>query len=763
MQSIKRLLYCLALLVLGSCSLAAYGQFDPSASIIGHRVWVDTNANGQRDSGEPPLPNVVVNLYFDHNNDGLPERVVDTTKSSRTGEFLFRVSQPGLYSVGVDNLSLPQTHYRLTKAHNGASQSDSDVDPGSLRTKVINVSGLNEDHRGVADIGVLKGNGTLKFEGKHRVDREQVIQRWVYQDIVFHISDNGQPVTEKTHEIVGKWMRWYADADKISQALYARNDFLRQTRYGQNVETWRKGRRLLVTRAGVGSLGGGERSSSGTPPSWLWDEPDNIENHLLMFYEMNRGVNALWRSRAIWPTNSAFSLPYGVSDIAIRTPHMMTAWIMYRLGGIDALFEHKNNNWQPGNAIDNLRLWEKMHIANIEEVFPGFENVKSIPLSNPETGEQIRLRLGTLQGGILLDIGIEMGQDTLAEILHNLTQKPVAGSLRQSLSDFSDAVIDATNGMYSDMLMNRWKIPASYSDTRGIDSGEFTPNTTYKWDFAPHGISDSDLLNGYSLFSERTTKGIVKIDDFSLNSAGPFFYDNRTEMEDRSFIQFDRRTKLAHQVVNGKWKVRLSMRQYHPSIRAEGKPISPIQEPKKQSHIAEVLEFDVDVKDSMLNIELASSGSKPHLFSMTLDLQMPSMGWSQLMFNHSKKCLDNKGQTREGAPYWQWSCADRQNTNFRFESMGEGLWRVRSQRSGKCMDVRGQSNNGFRMQQKSCNSNISQKWKLIDKGNENYSLVSAFNNKCLDVSRVSHENKAYFHQWDCHGGGNQVFKFILSK
>jgi len=139
----------------------------------------------------------------------------------------------------------------------------------------------------------------------------------------------------------------------------------------------------------------------------------------------------------------------------------------------------------------------------------------------------------------------------------------------------------------------------------------------------------------------------------------------------------------------------------------------------------------------------------------------PPSGWTQLEFQHSGKCVDNKGGTANGTEYHQWTCGAHANRNFRFESRGGGWWNIRSQKSNRCLDVAaGSLTNGGTLHQWDCStSNINQGWKLEDQGGGWFYLVSQRSGKCVDVSEVSTSNQAKIHQWTCQGGGNQKLKF----
>lgn len=78
---------------------------------IGYRVWRDTNSNGLQDTGEQGISGVTVKLYFDTNGNGVFEPATDqlvaTTTTDSNGNYLFQVTQAGIYFVSVDSSQAP--------------------------------------------------------------------------------------------------------------------------------------------------------------------------------------------------------------------------------------------------------------------------------------------------------------------------------------------------------------------------------------------------------------------------------------------------------------------------------------------------------------------------------------------------------------------------------------------------------------------------------------------------------------------------------
>jgi len=137
--------------------------------------------------------------------------------------------------------------------------------------------------------------------------------------------------------------------------------------------------------------------------------------------------------------------------------------------------------------------------------------------------------------------------------------------------------------------------------------------------------------------------------------------------------------------------------------------------------------------------------------------------YSQLVVQHSNKCLDVSGLSRDnGGKIQQWSCRGSDNQLWGLVPVGD-YYKIMAKHSGKCLDVWGVSReNGARVHQWTCEAGKeNQLWQLVPRGDA-YSLVAKHSGKCLDVSGVSCENGAELLQWDCHGGGNQLWRISAS-
>ncbi|NTV03345.1 DUF11 domain-containing protein, partial [bacterium] len=111
---------------------------------IGDRAWLDQDADGIQDAGEPGVPGVQVVLF-----DGAGTSI-DSTVSDATGLYSFDSLVPGDYSL---LFVLPPT-FALSPQDVGADSADSDPAPGTLRT-ILTTLDPNE-HDTSWDIGLYQ-------------------------------------------------------------------------------------------------------------------------------------------------------------------------------------------------------------------------------------------------------------------------------------------------------------------------------------------------------------------------------------------------------------------------------------------------------------------------------------------------------------------------------------------------------------------------------------------------------------------------------
>lgn len=91
---------------------------DINSGSIGDQVWLDANGDGNLDSGETGIPNVVVRLYEDTNGNGSldvgTDKIVAATATDVNGKYLFTALNAGKYFVDIDETSLPGSGLAIT-------------------------------------------------------------------------------------------------------------------------------------------------------------------------------------------------------------------------------------------------------------------------------------------------------------------------------------------------------------------------------------------------------------------------------------------------------------------------------------------------------------------------------------------------------------------------------------------------------------------------------------------------------------------------
>ena len=110
--------------VIGGCE-KRNEPFTATATLLGNRVWFDTNADGLQDPGEGGIAGLCVNLYDERN------RLVAQTTTDSNGHYGFNVV-PGSYSVEF----MRPDHLGFVPAHAGESSRDSDAGPITGRADV---------------------------------------------------------------------------------------------------------------------------------------------------------------------------------------------------------------------------------------------------------------------------------------------------------------------------------------------------------------------------------------------------------------------------------------------------------------------------------------------------------------------------------------------------------------------------------------------------------------------------------------------------
>lgn len=106
-------------LTLGPSQSYLTADFGFTSSSIGDFIWQDNNGDGLWQSNEPGIPNVVVELYLDANNDGVPDgAALATTTTDSSGKYLFGGLSANNYIVKVADSNFgsggPLYQYTLT-------------------------------------------------------------------------------------------------------------------------------------------------------------------------------------------------------------------------------------------------------------------------------------------------------------------------------------------------------------------------------------------------------------------------------------------------------------------------------------------------------------------------------------------------------------------------------------------------------------------------------------------------------------------------
>ena len=118
------------------------GAATTATAAIGNRVWVDTNANGRRDPGEPGLANITLVLSTDT---GTPLVRGTTTKGGWWG---IANLKPGCYTL---NITIPDGHTASPTGH------ESTINANGSTTKICVAAG---DTQNQWDAGIVPPTGT---------------------------------------------------------------------------------------------------------------------------------------------------------------------------------------------------------------------------------------------------------------------------------------------------------------------------------------------------------------------------------------------------------------------------------------------------------------------------------------------------------------------------------------------------------------------------------------------------------------------------
>ena len=113
----------------GNCDVRS-GVFAKSSTLLGNRVWLDTNKNGVQDSTEPGIGGICVSLY------DASGQLIDKTTTDSNGYYGFNVKAGGRYSVEF----VKPDYLDFTQPNIGDENHDSDAALGTGRTASIPVT-----------------------------------------------------------------------------------------------------------------------------------------------------------------------------------------------------------------------------------------------------------------------------------------------------------------------------------------------------------------------------------------------------------------------------------------------------------------------------------------------------------------------------------------------------------------------------------------------------------------------------------------------
>jgi hypothetical protein len=110
--------------ITGPCTVRT-GAFEPTAAVIGNRVWMDANANGTQDLSEGGIPGICVNLR------GASGQIVDSTTTDTNGMYGFNAEAGGSYRLEFE---APEG-MEFAPWDLGNEDSDSDANPADGMTE----------------------------------------------------------------------------------------------------------------------------------------------------------------------------------------------------------------------------------------------------------------------------------------------------------------------------------------------------------------------------------------------------------------------------------------------------------------------------------------------------------------------------------------------------------------------------------------------------------------------------------------------------
>ncbi|MBI5916085.1 MAG: HYR domain-containing protein [Bacteroidetes bacterium] len=132
----------------------------------------------------------------------------------------------------------------------------------------------------------------------------------------------------------------------------------------------------------------------------------------------------------------------------------------------------------------------------------------------------------------------------------------------------------------------------------------------------------------------------------------------------------------------------------------------------------------------------------------------------RIVAKHSGKALKLKNGSNNNGDLVVQATFDQAvaHNRWKFENLGNGLFKIVNVQSGKVLDVSGASMaDGANIQQWSYGGGDNQKWKVMDQGGGEFRIEAKHSGKVLDIYGGSTADNAQAIQWPWHGGDNQRF------
>lgn len=277
---------------------------------------------------------------------------------------------------------------------------------------------------------------------------------WTYGDLVFYA-----PPGMVTQEMANQWLAWHAVTDDILRTLVGDDEDF-ESRYRLDDPNFGRKKVIATPPDSCGAGCGNKTQAEGVGIiDQMVAEPDNYENHWILFYEQARGGrDEIFDLSASWPRESYV------------LPHIVAALTYYEIEGFTGL-----QRGLPGSVYRGYQQWLTHDTSYVDQFI---EREQRFFDDQYPSGDFIY----PAHAGILLHLAITEGIDTLAAILDNLGQYPdnfKYENSTQAMCDFRAAVNDATDYRYDTISVTDWRLPANCLYDLGQNAGEFDDDFTF--------------------------------------------------------------------------------------------------------------------------------------------------------------------------------------------------------------------------------------------------------------------------------------------